>query len=162
LPDVVATAGISREAFYEQFRGKEDRLWRGATTTLRYIAGFPDLSALDFVESYAVGTPAIRRSFEGRMAYTLFLQEGYRQLPQAESVPRICSEAIAGGILELIRQQALQGRVERATELLPQIAYLSLTPFIGLDSAMRRVEGECARSRRERPSERSLARPPAS
>jgi AcrR family transcriptional regulator len=191
VADVVATAGVSREAFYEQFRGKEDaflsaqayalensvsiaaadffragawpeRLWRGASTTLRYVAGLPDLSTLDFVESYAVGTPAIRRSFEGRMAYTLFLQEGYRQRPQAESLPRICSEAIAGAILELMRRQALQGEVERAPELLPQIAYLALTPFIGLDSAMRRVEDECAKSRRERPSERSLARPPAS
>lgn len=191
VTDVVATAGISREAFYEQFRGKEDaflaaqayalessvsmaandflsvgawpdRLWRGAMSTLRYIAAVPDLSTLDFVESYAVGTPAIRRSFEGRMAYTLFLQEGYRQRPQAEALPRLCSEAIAGGILELMRRQALLGEVERVPELLPQIAYLALTPFIGLDNALRRVEAECARSRRERPSERSLARPPAS
>lgn len=190
VTDVVATAGVSREAFYDQFRGKEDaflaaqayalessvsmaandflsvgawpdRLWRGAMSTLRYIAGVPDLSTLDFVESYAVGTPAIRRSFEGRMAYTLFLQEGYRQRPQAESLPRVCSEAIAGGILELMRRQALRGEVERVPELLPQIAYLALAPFIGLDNAMRRVEGECAKSRRERPSERSLAHPTA-
>lgn len=191
VADVVSLAGVSREAFYEQFRGKEDaflsaqayalensvsiaaadffsagawpeRLWRGAKTTLRYVAGLPDLSTLDFVESYAVGTAAIRRSFEGRMAYTLFLQEGYRQRPQAESLPRICSEAIAGAILELMRRQALQGEIERAPELLPQIAYLALAPFIGLDSAMRRVEGECAKSQRERLSERSLARPRAS
>lgn len=191
VTDVVSTAGIARETYYDHFRGKEDaflaaqayalessvsmaandflsvgawpdRLWRGAMSTLRYVAAVPDLSTLDFVESYAVGTPAIRRSFEGRTAYTLFLQEGYRQRPQAEALPRICSEAIAGGILELMRRQALLGEVERVPELLPQIAYLALAPFIGLHNALRRVESECAKSRRERPSERFLAGPPAS
>ena len=38
----------------------------------------------------------MRRSFDNRMAYTLFLEDGYRQRPEAERLPRLCSEAIGG------------------------------------------------------------------
>lgn len=65
------------------------------------------------------------------MAYTLFLEEGYRQRPEAEGLPRLCSEAIAGGILELMRKQTVAGEIKTIPALAPQVIYLALAPFIG-------------------------------
>ncbi len=174
VADVVAAAGIGRDAFYELFRGKQDaflaaqsfalenslalaasryfgdriwpeRVWDAALSLLGYVASVPDLAALDLVESYAAGTPAIRRTFESRMAYTLFLEEGYRQRPEAGVLPRLCSEAIAGGILELMRDQAVKGRHEQMQELAPQVVYVALAPFIGPAAALQLIRQKAGR-----------------
>ncbi len=174
VADIVAAAGIGRDAFYELFRGKQDaflaaqsfalesslalaasryfgggtwpeRVWSAALPMLGYIAAVPDLTVLNFVESYAVGAPAIRRSFESRKAYTLFLEEGYRQRPEAEALPRICSEAIAGAILELMRCQTVEGRTERMQELVPQAVYVALATFTGPAAALALVSEKVGR-----------------
>lgn len=180
VADVIAMAGVTREAFYELFRGRQDaflatqaygmersvaltagsffgeemwpdRVWNGAETSLAYIAGQRDLVFVDLVESYAAGQAAIRRSFENRMAYTLFLEEGYRQRPEAEGLPRISSEAIN----ELIRLQVVRGGIERMGELLPQVAYLTLAPFIGPAEALGTIEEKVARAAMRTPRARS-------
>jgi AcrR family transcriptional regulator len=173
VADVVATAGVAREAFYEHFRSKEDafltaqavalensvsmaaskffgeepwseRVWTAALPMLSYISSVPDLATLDFVESYTAGNAAIRRSFESRMAFTLFLEEGYRQRPEAEGLPRLVSEAIAGGILELMRRETVEGRIELIRGLAPQAVYVALTPFVGPEEAINQVEARLA------------------
>jgi AcrR family transcriptional regulator len=171
VADIVTTAGIAREAFYRQFRGKEDaflsaqayaletslsmaaekffaaeawqdRVWSAALPMLEYIASVPDLTTLDFIESYTAGAAAIRRSFESRMAYTLFLEEGYRQRPEEEGVPRLASEAIAGAILELLRSCTVHGRIADIRELAPQAVYIALAPFIGPAAALELIEAK--------------------
>lgn len=173
VADIVGAAGSGREAFYEQFRNKQDaflatqayaleesvarsaasffgedawpdRVWRGLEALLRYFSSVPDLANLDVVESYTAGAEAVRRSFDSRMAFTLFLEDGYRQRPEAELLPRLCSEAIAGAILEPMRHAAATGRVAETLVLVPQLAYLALAPFIGPDEALRQVEAKCA------------------
>jgi AcrR family transcriptional regulator len=171
VADIVKTAAVTREAFYEQFRSKEDaflaaqtagleasisttaakffagdtwqiRAWDGLEALLGYVARRPDLVYLDVIESYAVGAAAIRRSVDNLMAYTLFLEDGYRQSPQAERLPRLCSEAIAASILGLMRRTVDEGRTERMLEVLPQAAYVALAPFIGPTAAMEFVEAK--------------------
>ncbi|HET8567054.1 MAG TPA: TetR/AcrR family transcriptional regulator [Solirubrobacterales bacterium] len=184
VADIVAVAGITREAFYDQFRDKDDaflatqafgleasvaftaarffaraewpdRVWDGLEALLSYVSGQKSLMYVELIEVYAAGNAAIHRSFESRMAYTLFLEEGYRQGPDGSKVPRLVSEAISGVIQELFRNQIVIGRGENMLELLPLIAYLTLTPFIGAASALDLVEakvGEPARDRRGSPA----------
>jgi AcrR family transcriptional regulator len=169
VADLIATAGVTREAFYEQFRSKEDaflatqafgletsvaftagrffgqaawrdRVWDGLQATLSYVASQRGLMYVDLVESYAAGTVAIRRSFDNRMAYTLFLEEGYRERPEAGQLPRLVSEGISGAIQELFRRQVMIGRGGQMLELLPLAAYLTLAPFIGSTSALELVK----------------------
>jgi AcrR family transcriptional regulator len=172
VAEVVAAAGVSREAFYEQFHGKEDafltaltmalqeslsaaagdffagetwpdRVWSGLRTMLGYMAANPDLVWVGIVESYAAGSAAIVRAFDNRMAYTLFLEEGYRQRTEGESLPRLCSEAIGGAILELIRKQAMLGRSEQMLAVLPQAAYVAIAPFTGAAEALELIREKC-------------------
>lgn len=110
---------------------------------------------VELIEVYAAGNAAIRRSFESRMAYTLFLEEGYRRSPDGTGVPRLVSEAISGVIQELFRHQIVIGRGEQMLELLPLIAYVTLAPFIGAaraqDLVSSKLEGP-ARDRRGSPA----------
>ncbi len=172
VADIVAAAGVSRASFYEQFRNKEDaflgaqafglegaaavtaarffteapwpeRLWNAADGLLEYIAERPDLSHLQLVECYRAGPAAIRRSFENRMAFTIFFEEGYRQRAEAEALPRISSEAISGANEELFRVQVVRGRTELARELVPPGTYITLAPFIGAEAALDFVRERC-------------------
>ena len=169
VTDVVADAGVSRAAFYACFRDRHDaftaaqvaglqrsvsltaaaffgaddwpeRLWRGLEAMLGYVASEPDLAAVDIVESYAAGPRAVARSFQNRSAFLLFLEDGYRQPGQARRLPKLCSEAIGGAVLELLRDRVLAGRTETAWELLPAAAYLALAPFQGPDQALAFVD----------------------
>jgi AcrR family transcriptional regulator len=173
VADIVKAGSISRESFYELFRSKEDaflatqsvaleksiavtaasffggenwpaRVWDGLSALLEYIGRQPDLVYLDVFESYAAGAAAIRRSFDNKMAYTLFLEDGYRQSPAAQHLPRLCSEAIGGAILGLLRWHVREGRTERTLEVLPQAVYLALAPFVGAAAAMDLVEAKVA------------------
>jgi len=173
VADIVKAAAVTRESFYELFRSKEDaflaaqtagleasisrtaakffagenwpmRAWDGLEALLGYVARQPDLVYLDVIESYAVGSAAIRRSIDNLMAYTLFLEDGYRQSPQAERLPRLCSEAIAASILGLMRRTVDEGRTERMLEILPQASYVALAPFIGPAAAIDLVETKVA------------------
>jgi AcrR family transcriptional regulator len=177
VADLVAAASVTRESFYELFRNKEeaflaaqayglqtsvaltagsffgaeswpDRAWNGSEALLGYVGGQLDLVHVDLVESYAAGPAAIRRSFDNRMAYTLFLEDAYRISPEAERLPRLCSEAIGGANLELMRSQVVAGRTERMLEVLPQMAFVTLAPFLGAPRALRLVEEKVADLRR--------------
>ncbi|HYJ21101.1 MAG TPA: TetR/AcrR family transcriptional regulator [Solirubrobacterales bacterium] len=171
VADIVSTAAVTREAFYELFRSKEDaflaaqvaglessisvaaagffagetwetRVWDGLEALFGYSALEPDFVYLDVLEGYAAGSAAIRRSFDNRIAYHLFLEDGYRQNPTAERLPRLSSEAVGGAILGLMRCQVSEGRTERMLEALPQSVYLALAPFIGPVAAIELVEAK--------------------
>ena len=86
----------------------------------------------------------MRRSFDNRMAYGLFFEDGYRQRPEAESRPRLCSETVGGAIVGLMRWQVGEGRTERMLEVLPEAAYVALAPFIGPAAAIAFVEAKAA------------------
>jgi len=170
VAEIVARAQISRQAFYNQFEGKRDafkatqvaalqavmsrsaeaffgadnwpdRVWNGLEALLRHSAENPDLAYLDTVDSYAVGEEAIARSIENRMAFNLFLAEGYEMRRNGRRLPQLCSEAIGGAILELLRSQVLGPGAEHSLEALPQAAYVALAPFVGSEEAAAYVNG---------------------
>lgn len=182
VASIVSVSGVTRESFYALFRSKEDaflatqahgleesvsitagkffgeaswsdRAWSGLEAMFGYIAEQPDLICVDMIESYAAGPAAIKRSFENRMAYTLFLEDGYRQRPEAEALPRISSEAISGALMELIRRQVRLGRSEQILETLPEAAYLTLAPFIGPAAALELVREKCRTRLELRPAD---------
>jgi AcrR family transcriptional regulator len=173
VADIVKSGSVTREAFYSLFRSKEDaflaaqtagleasisttaasfftgenwpaRVWDGLEGLLGFVAKQPDLVYLDVIESYSVGAAAIRRSFDNRMAYTLFLEDGYRQTAAAERLPRLCSEAIGHAIIGLMRWQVVEGRTAQMMELLPEVVYLALAPFSGPAAAIELVETRVA------------------
>jgi len=172
VTDVVELAGVTRAAFYAQFRNKEDaflatlshgiqraaeavagsfftdgdwpdRVWDSLDSFASYIAANPDLAFAGTVEAFSAGPAAVRRTIDGRMAFTLFLEEGYRYRPEAEALPRICSGAISGAIEELLRRQIVRGRTTESRELVPAMAFVALAPYVGAEQALDLVSERC-------------------
>ena len=171
VADIVKAAPVTREVFYELFRNKEDaflaaqtagiersipltgagffagetwpdRVWGGLEALLGYVSTDPAVVYLDVIESYAAGEAALRRSFDNRMAYSLFFEDGYRQRPEAERLPRLCSEVIGDAIVGLMRWHVSEGRTARMLEILPLTTYVALAPFIGGEAALAFVKAK--------------------
>lgn len=164
IAEIVAAAGVSRNVFYNLFHSKEEafiaaqrlglqegvaacskaffdapswpeRVWNGVHALLERMTAGPDLSYVVVVEPNAAGTRALQRVIDTLKAFTIFLEEGYRQNPQAAELPRICSDAIAGALFELLYHHATHDLLDRLPELTPQFAYVALAPFLGPQQA---------------------------
>ena len=160
VADIVASAGVAKEAFYKHFRDKEqvfleaqehptrqildavvfayfsaeewhERIWRALRTLLELIAVNPVMSHLRLVECYTAGPAAIRRAEETVHSFTIFLEEGYRTSARAEGLPRLFSQTISGAIFELIQHEVVAGRTDEIPARLPQLAYVAIAPFLG-------------------------------
>jgi AcrR family transcriptional regulator len=166
---IAAAARVPRAAFYSHLASKRDalmsaqthalqgaigaaaaayspvapwpqRVWKAMHAFLTYVAEMPDYARLEFVESYAAGPEAIRHRHRNQMVFALFLEDGYRQNPQAVRLPRACSEAIAGAVFGLVRRLVVEGKTNRMLSCLPAVAYTILAPFIGPQEAATQVK----------------------
>jgi AcrR family transcriptional regulator len=169
VTDIVAVAGVSRDVFYEHFTSKQhvfleaqqhptqhildtfaaahfavdewpERVWRGFGALLEMIVGNPAISHLRLVECYAAGPAAIGRAEEITRSFTVFLEEGYSYRPEAGDLPRLCSEAIAGAIFEVLQRRVASGDYAALRASLPQLTYIAIAPFTGAEEAIRLVE----------------------
>jgi AcrR family transcriptional regulator len=164
VADIVSAAGVSRDVFYEHFSDKQqafleaqqhptqhilesfaaayfgadewpERLWNGLAVLIAMIAVNPAISYLRVVECYSAGPEAIRRAEEITRSFTIFFEEGYRYRPEAAALPRLCSQAIAGALLEIIQRHIARGDASGLLRRLPQMAYVSIAPFCGATQA---------------------------
>lgn len=187
VADIVAAAGVAKEAFYRHFSDKEqafleaqehptqlildtlvaayfstdewhERIWRALRTLLAMIAENPVISHLRLVECYTAGPTAIRRAEEVTRSFTAFLEEGYRQRPEAQRLPRLCSQTISGAIFEIIQYEVASGQVAEIPRRLPQLAYIAVAPFMGPAAAIELLREKIAR---EQPASRGIPRAPA-
>jgi AcrR family transcriptional regulator len=169
--DIVADAGVSREAFYGHFHDKAEafaatvrfvfeqimassagaffttpgpwpeRIWGTGRAFTDFIVGQPSLAHAVFVEPYAVSAD-VQQPDDFLLGFTVFLEDGYRYRPEAAHVPRIASEAIGGAVLETISRQLHQNRVGELTALLPQTVYMIVAPFTGVEEAHDLIAGK--------------------
>jgi AcrR family transcriptional regulator len=170
VADIVAEAGVAKDAFYEHFEDKEHafleaqqhptqyildrcaeayfqvpdwphRLWNHLEALVRLIVENPAISHLRLVECYAAGPAAVKRAEEITRAFNIFLEEGYVYSTRGPSRPHLFSEAVTGAIFEVIRSHAAKGEASRLVALVPQLTYLGLAPFTGAAEAIELVEG---------------------
>jgi AcrR family transcriptional regulator len=164
VADIVAAAGVSRRGFYNEFSSKDDafvaafehgfqqaiaactpgffisapwpeRVWHGAQAFTGFFSRDPLLAYLCCVECYALGPEFARRVHDMQLAFTLFLEDGYRQRPQAQSLSRACSALTATTIFELAFQASARNPSLYLRRLHPLAVYVALVPFIGLEEA---------------------------
>ncbi len=174
VADIVAAAGVARDVFYEHFTDKHhafleaqqhptqhildtcaaayfaaehwpERVWRGLGTLLELIVENPAISHLRLVACYAAGPEAIRRAEEITRSFTIFLEEGYRYRPEADGLPRLSSQAIAGAVFEVVRRHIARGDYVGLTGRLPQLTYIAIAPFTGPQEAVELVADLSAR-----------------
>lgn len=168
VEDIIATAGVSRRTFYDHFKSKEDAFltaydaigaelfervqaaFRSSDTFasgvvaclrafLEFVAAEPRYAEMCIVEALAAGPAAIeRRNAVMRMLAEL-LYEGAQTVPGGNRPPELVAETIVGGIYEIVYSRVLHGTTEELPELLPDLAYSMMLPYLGHAAAEREV-----------------------
>ena len=172
IADITKAAGVDGRAFYASFTDKQDafmavhelgvqqvmrvtaaaffaganwpeRVWEAGRAFTQLLETNTLIARVGFVEAHAVGPGACQRVEDSHIAFTIFLQEGYRQQPQAASPPSpLALEAIVATIFEIVYRQARKPGKPRISVLLAQMAHLALTPFLGVREANRFIESK--------------------
>jgi AcrR family transcriptional regulator len=162
IADITTSAGVDRRVFYANFRDKQEaflavhelgfqqvmavcasaffsasdwpeRIWAGLHAGTHFLASYPILSHIGYVEAHAVGNPAIQRVDDSHAAFTIFVQEGF--LRASNAPPRSALDAISAIILELGYHCARRRQIETFPQLTPHAAYIVLAPFLGAQAA---------------------------
>jgi AcrR family transcriptional regulator len=169
--DITGAAGVDRRVFYRHFRDKQqaflavhelavretmvlaanaffsaatwpERIWEGLRAISQFPATYPILAHIGFVESHAVGTPAIQRIDDSRAAFALFLQQG--QQHAAQPLSSTGQEAITAVIFEIGYRHARAGNIREMPRLSCQSTYFALAPFLGPEAADRFIDDKLA------------------
>ena len=125
---------VTSKAF---FAGKDwpDRSWEAGRALTQLLEDNPLVAHVGFVEAYAVGPGAVQRIEDSHTAFTFFLQEGLVYRKQAHPPSRTAMEAIITCIFEIIYRQSRHGGKPEVASMLPHIAHVWLTPFLGPQDA---------------------------
>jgi len=169
VADVTGRARVSRSTFYELFRDIEDcflaaydviygkfltaaltayqqdlewprRVRAGVEAMLEFMAAEPAFARMCMVEPLAAGPAAVERYLTAVNVIATMLDEGRSVYRDAEKAPASMPKAIVSGAALVIREQILRGETERLPELLPEILYPALVPFLGQGEALREAK----------------------
>lgn len=163
VADVIEEADVSRTTFYKHFEDKHEcflaaydlavervldavvakcdaeqpwleRMRIGLGTVVELFALDPELARTAIVEVAAAGADARQRHWNAVAKFTEFLAEG-EQLAGDRELPENIALMAAGAVSGLIFDELLTGRAERLPELLPDLLFAMLVPYIGPSAA---------------------------
>lgn len=163
VADVIEEADVSRTTFYKHFEDKHDcflaaydqlveqvfaevvakcdpqqpwldRMRVGLSTVVELFALDPELARTAIVEVAAAGADARQRHWDAITRFTVYLAEG-EQLTGERELPGNIGLMAAGAVSGLIFDELLAGRAEQLPELLPDLLFAMLVPYIGPSAA---------------------------
>lgn len=162
IAEITTAAGVDPRVFYTHFPGKQEaflaahelgfqhtmaiaasaffsaaawpeRAWQGILAGTQFQATHPAITHILYVQSYAIGAPAIQRIDDTHAAFTIFLQEGNQHACKPQS--QTAMEAIVAAGFEIAYHLSRRSRGEEMPRLARHTAYLCLAPFLGPDAA---------------------------
>lgn len=171
IADLTKEAGISRTTFYEMFDDKEacflaaydnavDGLVRritrayeaeegwprraraGLAALLEALAEEPELARLALVGVGAAGPAAQRRYRAALQRLTPLFDEGRDFAPDGRQLPANTSRMAIGAVAGLIADELVEGGAKGLPDLLPEVLFATLVPYIGPEAAAREVGEE--------------------
>ncbi len=171
IGDLAREAGVSRSTFYELFTDKEDcflaafdaavdvlmrrvvvayeseqhwpeRARAGLGALLETLAGEPELARLAMVDIGAAGPAAQRRHRVAMQRLTPLFDEGRDFAPQGHRLPANTSRMAVGGVAGLISDELVAGNAERLPEMLPELLFSILVPYVGPRAAVAETRRE--------------------
>ncbi|HEY6759079.1 MAG TPA: TetR/AcrR family transcriptional regulator [Baekduia sp.] len=175
VEDIVVTSGVSRRTFYDNYRGKEDvflaaydevaerllakvqeayvsadglvdRARESLRALLEFISSEPAFADMCIVEVLAAGPAAVERRNAIMRAFAAMIDEAAAaELPKSKRPAPLVSETLVGGIYEVIYTRAVAGNYAELPELLPDLVFALLLPYVGKD-----VAGEILKKERRR------------
>jgi AcrR family transcriptional regulator len=130
---------VTAKAFFAS-EGWPQRSWDAGHALTQLLQANPLVAHIGFVEAYAVGPGAVQRIEDSHAAFMFFLQEGLMHT-SAESAPtRVGMEAIVASVFEIIYLRIRAGEESQIGAVLPDVAHMWLTPFLGVGAADEFIE----------------------
>ncbi len=111
-----------------------ERVTEAIAAGLNYLQAHSTLARVALVDSQTAGLDAARRVHEGARAFAIFLEEGSRYEEGIRRPSGLGLEAISTMALELC-YECLLSRDGDLHTLAPQIAFVALAPFLGVERA---------------------------
>ena len=166
VEDIIATAGVSRRTFYDNFRDKEEAylaaydaavaqvigLMQEAITHndtfpgrvrdclaagLEFVANEPRFADMCIVEAPAAGRQAIQRRNAAIGTVAALLHAAPEDTTTRPRPPALVAEMIVGGVYEVVYARVLQGQTDELPNLQHDLAYSVMLPYIGHNAAKR-------------------------
>lgn len=164
VEDVISRAGVSRKTFYQHFSNKEDAFLAAydhaaervlssvqeaysahgdyvssardaLERCLDELAADPDVATMGLVEIFAAGPKALERRSDILRRLTELITEHTSDLPPTALGSSLTAETIVGGVLEVIYNRVQRGEVRQLPDLLPDLLYCVVAPFLGHERA---------------------------
>jgi AcrR family transcriptional regulator len=168
VQDAFSAAGLYRQAFYDNFEGKEDcylqaidagsawielamreaaageTTWRrqlrgGLRGLLRFLDEQPEVGRAVLVEVHAAGPRAVGKRTEA-MERAVEMVDRAREEGE-EFAPAISAEAVVAGILAVLHTRLAADRGDFES-LLPELMYLAVLPYFGAGVAAAEMRAE--------------------
>lgn len=169
ITEVVDRAGVSRRTFYEHFEGKEecfaaaygrgleelvsatqnafeaedaweDSLRAGLRALLERLAKRPEIARVCFVEILAAGPSAAACRDEAMRGFLPLFESAPTELPRTMRIfESLCMGRIAD-LSEVLHREVAAGRTAELPQMLPELAYMMVLPFLGPEAAARELE----------------------
>jgi AcrR family transcriptional regulator len=168
VADIIARARLSRRTFYEHFADKEEcflaaydtvveqllaavgqayeqadgwaqKVHDGLETFLAYLAAEPAFARMCIVEVVAAGPEARTRRDSAMRVFVDFLEPGRAEAPKGIVVPTLAADVVVGGLYEIIYSRLQRNAADELVEMLPELLYCALVPYIGHRAAERAV-----------------------
>ncbi|WP_447002654.1 TetR/AcrR family transcriptional regulator [Saccharothrix isguenensis] len=160
VDSIIKLAGVSRRTFYEHHSSKEDAFLAafdnavgritsevvraysghddfveaaraGLECCLRVLAEDPAVAGMVIVEVLSAGPEALQRRREVLSALTDRIVQASQALPETPIGPELTAETIVGAVLQVIYNRVSRGEADRLPDLLPDLLYNVLVPFLG-------------------------------
>lgn len=163
VADILEEAGVGRESFYELFDDKldcllaahaalvdnleatikaaydqpgpwADRVRESVGAMLGWFAADPAAARVTLVELAPVGSVARERFQESFRRFATLLEAGYGDAELGAARPQASALAIGAGIAR-VYEEVVRGRAAALPNLLPELTYEVLVPFVGEEIA---------------------------
>ena len=165
VEDIIKAAGVSRRTFYEHFKSKEEsflasyediskQLMAAISTAfnqtdsfvtrvedcmrafLTLLAAEPAYANMCIVEVLVAGPAALERRNAVMREFAELIEQGANEeLPKTARPPALTSETLVGGVHEVIYSRILRGETAELPNLLPDLTFSVLLPYMGRDVA---------------------------
>src|SRR5277367_2798498 len=165
IPEIARRANVSHQTFYEIYPSKHDAFlgalkvgmhqalrvageafdahkddWPSAVgaglhALIEYLISEPAHAHLSLVDTFAASPDAIEIRDRALESFSAYLKPGYEFAPKGRQVPAIVTEALVGGIWQVLHDYIDTGRISELPGVAPQIVYLTLVPFLGSKEA---------------------------
>lgn len=134
------------EVFMDASDDPAQALHAALDSLLRDLAAAPEMTYMSTVELPRLGPLVRDRHLRMLDLFSDFLQPGFAARGVALPNPDIVSLCITGGLWRIVRQHAIDRRLQELPGSLPAISYVVLSTFFGPAEALRVTDRRRARS----------------